>query len=478
MLDKIAKILQRECKLHQSDCLLVGVSGGPDSLCLLHILHTSGYNLIAAHVNHQLRSEADAEAQFVMQFAGESGIEFISSEIDVRSYASEHSLSIEETARTLRYHYLFEQAEFVGAAAVLAAHTADDQVETILMHLLRGSGLSGLRGMEYRTLPNPWSDSIPLVRPLLSTWRQEIVEYLAENEIESVTDQSNLDMTYFRNRLRHELLPILEDYNPGVRQNLLRSGQIMRDDYSVLQKLVDEAWKDNLVNLGPGYLAFHRPGILELPVSLQRYLLRKAIAYHLPGLRDIDFECIERGLKFLAEAKPNGQVDLMSDLCIIREGDLFWLASSLEDLPLTDYPAIAPGEEYSLNIPSRVSLNDGWQLQAVEATDLELAIQASVANSDPYHAWVDGGKIELPLTVRCRAAGDRIQPVGMDGHSIKVSDLMINLKLPKRARKTWPLVCSGDHVLWVPGCRLSQRAQVSAGSRSVVHLTLSRDLGT
>jgi tRNA(Ile)-lysidine synthase len=477
MLDNIANILHRDCKLQQADQLLVGVSGGPDSLCLLHLLHSSGCRVIAAHINHLLRPEADLEAEVVRQFAVKSGIELISCVINVRKYASEHSLSIEEAARMLRYRWLFDQAECKGATAILVAHTADDQVETVLMHLLRGSGLNGLRGMEYRTLPNPWSDRIPLVRPLLSTWRADILEYLAENELVPVTDQSNMDTTYFRNRLRHELLPVLESYNPGVRQNLLRASLIMRDDYSVLQQLVDAAWDGNLARVGPGYLAFRRQSLLGLPLSIQRYLLRKAIAYFLPGLHDVDYDCIERGLKFLAEGKPDGQVDLVAGLCLIREGDLFWLSTDLKDLPLTDYPAITPGQKITVDIPSMLRLSNGWQLQAVKAHDIELAFRQSTQNQDLYQAWGDAGTIELPLTVRSRKAGDSIQPLGMDGHSIKISDLMINLKLPKRARRTWPLVCSGEYIIWVPGCCLSQLVRVSTESRSVIHLKLSRNLG-
>ncbi len=477
MLDNIANILQK-CKLQPGDCLLVGVSGGPDSVSLLHILHDSGFSLVAAYVNHQLRPQAHADGLFVKQFAADLGIKYISSDRDVNTFALEHSLSIEEAARTVRYRYLFEQAEKMGASAVLVGHTADDQVETILMHLLRGSGLSGLRGMEYRTLPNPWSARIPLVRPFLSTWRENIIAYLAEKKIAPVTDQSNLDTAFFRNRLRHDLLPILETYNSGVRQNLLRVGQIMQEDYSLIQQLVDQAWEANLARQGPGYLAFHRPGFLGLPVSLQRYLLRRAIAFHLPGLPDVDFECIERGMKFIVEGKPDGQVDLTAGLSITRERDLFWVASGQTVLPIDEYPSIAAGERQTVNLPSTVSLGGKWLLHAEITTDLEQVIKLSAANQDPYQVWLDGGALQYPLVVRCRASGDRIQPVGMAGHSIKVSDLMINLKLPRRSRKTWPLVCSGEHILWVPGCRLSQHALVNANSRSVVHLTLRRNISS
>lgn len=478
MLDNIAKILQRDCKLLQTDRLLVGVSGGSDSLCLLNLVYLFSNNVIAAHVNHQLRPEAVQEAEVVRQFAAKLGIEFASCCIDVRKYASEHSLSVEEAARIVRYKYLFEQAEVMGATAVLVAHTADDQVETILMHLLRGSGLSGLRGMEYRTLPNPWSDHIPLVRPLLSTWRADILEYLTKNEITPVIDLSNLDRTYFRNRLRHELLPILESYNPSVRQNLLRMGLIVQDDYIALQSTVNEAWEVNLSRHGPDYLAFNRQGFLELLPSIQRYFLRNAITHFLPGLLDVDFECIARGIQFVSKGRRDGQVDLIAGLCLIRESDLIWLTSDLKNLPLTDSPAIDSGQIYSIIIPSMLRLNDSWQLRVVKAPDLEQAIRESIQNQDLYQAWVDADEIVMPLTVRSRRPGDRIQPIGMDGHSVKVSDLMINLKLPKRARLTWPLVCSDDQILWVPGCRLSTHAQVRPDSHSVAHLILSRDLST
>ncbi len=478
MLHNIANILQQECNLHQSDRLLVGVSGGPDSLCLLHLLHSFGYELIAAHINHQLRSEAFDEARYVERFSSDLGIKLVSTETDVQGFAREQSLSLEEAARIVRYRYLFEQADEMAVAAVLVAHTADDQVETILMHLLRGTGLSGLRGMEYRLIPNPWSNRIPLVRPLLTTWRSDIMLYLAENEIEPVIDQSNQNTAFFRNRLRHDLLPLLDSYHPGVRQNLLRLSLTVQDDYVVLQQLVDRAWEVNLARHSPAYLAFRRAGVLKLPVSIQRYLLRKAIAYHLPGLQDVDFETIERGLKFLAETKPYGQVDLVAGLWLIRDVDLFWITFSEQDLPHSEFPSLSPGEVLFLSTPSTVSLDGDWQLQAVDEPDLAQAIQLSTANSDPYQAWLDLGTVKQPLVLRSRVAGDRIQPIGMDSHSMKVSDLMVNLKLPKRARKTWPLVCSADHILWIPGYRVSELALVKPGSISVVHLTLSRNLST
>jgi tRNA(Ile)-lysidine synthase len=194
----------------------------------------------------------------------------------------------------------------------------------------------------------------------------------------------------------------------------------------------------------------------------------------MPGLRDVDFECVDRGLKFLDEGKPYGQVDLMAGLRIIKDGEVFWLASGQNDLPRSDFPSIKPGLQLTLSISSTLMLNDDWKFQAIEVLDSKLAFQESIANLDPFQAWMDAGEFELPLIVRSRKAGECIRPIGMNRHSMKVSDLMINLKMPQRARSTWPLICSGEEILWIPGYRLSHLAMIKPSSHHIIHLTLSR----
>jgi tRNA(Ile)-lysidine synthase len=477
MIEQIDNILLHDCQIHKTEVLLVGVSGGPDSLFLLHVLNKNGYKVVAAHINHKLRPEADEEARFVRRFAEQLGIAYTGREVDVQGYASERKIATEEAARILRYETLFEQADRLGAQAVLVGHTADDQVETILMHLLRGSGISGLRGMQYCTLPNPWSKHIMLARPLLSTWRADIMRYLEQNQINPAFDQTNLDTAYFRNRVRHELLPTLMEYAPHFRQNLLRLGQVSRDDYDLIQENVDAAWDTFNTAQEPEYLAFHRTGFTHLPPSIQRYLLRRAIEWFIPGMTDVDFECIERGRNFLAEDKPSGQVDLMAGVRLIREAKTFWV-TSLNDLPVPEYPQISAAESIFLPVPGKVRVNNGWVLEAAQVSKIEQIGAWEKANADRYQAWFDMEKLKGPLVLRARKSGDRIQPEGLGGHSIKVSDLMINQKLPARARRKWPLVCCGDEVLWVPGYRLSSQASVDQGSTTIIHLKLVRDLGT
>src|SRR4030067_3134889 len=180
MLRCLEGILLDECQLEPTRKVLIGVSGGPDSLCLLDVLTQLGYPLVVAHFNHQLRPEAQLEAEQVRRFAESHGLSFVMGERDGRSFAREQRLSLEEAARVARYRFLFEQTEESGAQAVAVAPTADDQVETVLMHLLRGSGLAGLKGMSPRATPNSWSQTIPPVRPLLGVGRSEGLAYCEE----------------------------------------------------------------------------------------------------------------------------------------------------------------------------------------------------------------------------------------------------------------------------------------------------------
>jgi tRNA(Ile)-lysidine synthase len=474
MLDRIANILQHECQLHTDKTIIVGVSGGPDSLYLLHALYHLGYPTIAVHVNHGLRPGADEESKRVEQFAISLGMDFISCRIGVREYAREVSASIEEAARILRYTTLFEQANKTNANAVVVGHNADDQIETILLHLLRGSGLAGLRGMEIYTLPNSWSKEIPLVRPLLTTWREEIQSYIDSYHLNPIFDSSNLDISFLRNRIRHELIPKLSEYNPAIRNVLLRMGESLKDDYSVLEKITVEAWESTLLKQENGSLVFRTAEFLQQPIAIQRHLLRRAIAIHHPGLRNVDFDCIERGLRVLEGSKQNSQTDLVAGMRLVKEGTKFWVASWQADFLGEDFPTLAQGETRILQKGSSIFINKEWKLNVEVINTPELANLLTDGNLDPFQAWLDESDLLFPLTVRVREPGDKIKALGLNGHSIKISDLMINQKLPKEARDRWPLICMGDEIIWVPGFRISELARVKPGTSQVIHLSLFR----
>ncbi len=258
LLEQVKKTIQRYQMLGSGDAVVVGVSGGPDSLCLLHLLlclrDEYDLTLHIAHLNHRLRgTEADSDAAFVGQLAQKWALPATVESRDVAALAEEGRLAIEEAARQARYAFLARTARQVGAQRIAVGHNADDQVETIVMHWLRGAGLAGLRGMqpvskleemrlgEEKEAVGHKTVDLLLIRPLLETPRSAIEAYCAAHELEPRFDRSNLDTTYYRNRLRHELLPFLETFNPRIREVILRSASIFSADYAYLREQAIQA---------------------------------------------------------------------------------------------------------------------------------------------------------------------------------------------------------------------------------------------
>ena len=474
--DRVDLIASRDCNLQKTRLILAGISGGADSFCLLDVLCSLGYPVVVAHFNHQLRPEAGLDARQVEAAAQERGAIFIQGSADVAGFAARHSLPVEEAARQLRYTFLFEQARRFSAQAVAVGHTADDQVETVLMHLLRGSGLSGLTGMSFTTLIQAWDPTLPLVRPLLSTWRDETQAYCAGHGLQPVVDATNSDQAYLRNRIRLDLIPHLETYNPQIRQSLYRTALILAGDESTLDQVIDGLWPECLQGAGPGYTALDRSAVLRLTPGLQRGILRRAIANLRPGLRDVDLEMVERALQFFGQPARTGQMNLAGDLRLVIEGGSVFLVDGNASLPKGDWLQIEGAAPLMLDAPGEIALTHEWRLaascQALEASgQIDNAI---LENQDCYQAWVDADLTPFPLVIRSRRTGDRWQPLGLEKGSQKLSDFFVNEKCPPRARSHWPLVCSGDQIIWVPGYRPSHACRLSSGSRKVLHLTVWR----
>jgi len=477
MLKHVQEILQKESLLNSEQCLIVGVSGGADSLTLLDVLVKVNCPVVVAHFNHLMRHEANEDAQVVEKIAAKFDVPFNLGEGSVPDYAEENSLSIEEAARDMRYRFLFDQAEFHEAQAVAVAHNADDQVETVLMHLLRGAGLDGLTGMTLRSVPNPWSDIIPLVRPLLGVWRSEIVAYCAEHDLAPLIDATNADTTYFRNRLRHVLIPELETYVPGIRNRLWRTAELLTADRLLLDELTNAAWEYSVEQINAGFIVINPSSLNHHSLGLQRRLIRKALSHLRPGARNVDFAMVQRILDFVCEPTATGQADIGLGLRIAFEDDSLIISDWQTKLPKEHWPQIADqlsgvGYQGTLPIPGELHLGNDWILKAEIPPDGEIAIRDARGNSDPYQAWIDLGEREPLLNIRSRLLGDRFQPLGMEGKSMKISDFMINQKIPQRARAGWPLVCYGDEIVWVTGYQTGYPSRVTTQARRVVNLRL------
>ena len=468
-------ILRDECGLDPSQPVLAGVSGGPDSLCLLHILHQAGYRVIVAHFNHQLRPEASQEADSVAARAGRLGLPYVSDCADVRAYADGHGLSLEEAARLLRYQFLFAAARQHAAQAVAVGHTADDQVETVLMHFLRGAGLAGLKGMEYRMLLPLFDPQIPLVRPLLSLWRLDTESYCRAQALEPHFDASNADQAFFRNRLRHALLPELEKYNPRFKESVLHTAQALQGDYAALQEILAEAWSSVVLETGQDWVAFDQPRLAGLSTGIRRNLIRRAAESLRPDRRDFGFAALERAAAFVA-APAGRQIDFVNGLYLYKENGKIILAAYEAAGLLAQWPQVQQAATISREQLAagrqRVELGHGWILSAEYCA---LATDNWSKNTDNWSAWLDADRLPADsLVVRPRCAGDFFFPLGMGGQTTQVRDFYTNVKLPRRARTHWPLVCAGEQIVWVAGYRIGHAFRITEKTRQLLHLEMKR----
>ena len=461
--------------LTPQDRLVLGVSGGADSLALLHLLAVAGLhprgNLVVGHLDHALRPASAAEAQFVARRCEAWGVACHVARVDVAALARGEGLSLEEAGRVARYRFLARLARRVGAPAVAVAHHADDQVETVLMHFLRGSGLAGLRGMA-PAAPLAEAPELTLLRPLLSSGRAEIEAYCARHELEPLTDFSNEDTTFFRNRIRHELVPLLQQYNPQIRERLQQLAAIASADYELLQGERAKAWAEITLESGPEQLRVDLASWQALPLSLRRLTLRHAVRQLCPSVRDVGFRAVELARDVAEKGEVGAQATLPGGL-VLTVGYEAWRLATEEAAPAPAPPQLPPGAEEPLRlpVPGRVALTNGWSLEASRVEALDLA--RVMANPDPWLAFVDAAQAG-ELVVRARRRGERFQPLGMEGQSTKVADVMINEKIPARARSRWPIIGNGSHLVWLAGVRLDERVRITAATKSVFELRCVR----
>ena len=452
----LTKIEHNLDKFHQKT-IIIGVSGGADSLCLLNILHRKEIKAVAVYVNHGLRKEAVEDGLHVQALCRQWNIPFRSAIINVQDFSQDMKIPIEEASRILRYRKLFEIAEAEKADAVAVAHHADDQVETVLMHIIRGTGLSGLRGMPEITHQHNWHSSIPLIRPLLSLWKEDIVAYCTQNDIPAILDETNLDTKFFRNRLRHVLIPELESYNPNFKEGLFRMSGILQDDYALLSCLLEETSERLKITYLASQVTFSKSTFLDLHVSMQRMVLREVIAYLSPDLRDVDFAAVERANQLIISDNTGKQIDLVDNLILFLDGDFVVIKQKDSRYLRNEIPLMLDSERINVDPGAKITLSSNWVFMIESLTQPP---EAYSEEENMYSVFVDADKCGKRLFLKTITAGDRFTPCGLDGHTQKVSDVFTNLKVSRWIRNLYPLVCNENEILWIPGHRISEYCKI------------------
>lgn len=472
MIENIASILQNECGLKKNRPIIVGVSGGPDSLCLMEALRQAGYQVIVACFDHQLRPDSSLDVRMVEKTASKLMIRSVIDGADVQKHADEKKLSVEEAARNLRYKFLFEQAKKNNAQAVAVGHTADDQVETILMHFLRGSGMNGLKGMSYRSIIKSFDSEIPIIRPLLNIWREETVVFCAVNGLRPHYDSTNDSLNFQRNRIRHLLIPTLETYNPKFREAIQRMSHSLKSDNAFIKEILETEWKDVALEVTDEYISFDSARLKSASLGLRRNLVMHAMQILIPNI-DVTFSALERAIQMIDSTHTN-QIDLKGGLHIIRESNLIYVCTANAELPFDLYPQMPSDEPMQVSLLSTVLLTGGWKFTFEPWRLVALAKEQAERTDDQFQVWLDAENLSDTLELRVRHQGDIFYPLGLDGHSQKVSDFFVNEKIPQRMRDRYPLLCMGDEIIWVPGFRPAHQHRLKDETKHVVYFSFTR----
>ncbi len=484
-LGRVISCIDKYRMIEDGDVVLVGVSGGIDSITLLYSLYFSRdslkCNLVAAHVNHGLRGEqSDREAEFVRKIADELKLPSVIEKIDVLGYMAEKGLSKQVAARELRYAFFERTARQYSANKIALGHTADDQAETVLMRMMRGSGARGIAGIK------PVRDG-KIIRPLIEIKRDEIIEFVKEKGLKFVEDPSNLEPYYLRNKIRLELIPLLKkEYNPNIIETLREAAEIIGDEDEFLESYCSTILSDIILSppspLPPqggeenGVEYFIEIDTLKLKdfhIAIQRRIIRIALRIIKGDLLKISAVHVEDILNSINKGISGKSLNLPDGIQAIYEYD---------KLKIKGQGARGKGQEIKnkeaevrfdipLKIPGETVLSKPkykFMAEIISPVDL---VAAGFSLRNKYISFFDMDKIKGALRVRNRVNGDIFHPSGMKG-SKKLKEFFIDEKIPRIERDSIPLIVSGDTILWVVGKRVSNIGRVNKNTKRIFKVSV------
>ncbi|HZK25578.1 MAG TPA: tRNA lysidine(34) synthetase TilS [Oscillospiraceae bacterium] len=459
---RVLETIKKRQLLTAGDKVLIAVSGGPDSLSLLHLLHKLApelrIKLHLAHINHGLRSEAAAEALAIKKWALQMHLPVTVSRINVKSIQEKQHLSVEAAAREGRYQALLAVAQQVGASRIATGHHRDDRVETLLLRLITGSGLDGLKGIPSRRSLAP---GIEVIRPLYDVPRKQIEAYCRQKKLQPLWDPSNAELVYLRNRVRLHLLPFLErEFGPHIRRTLAQTTELLAADSSLIAELTAQAYATLAYTADNGTIVLKLDLLSALAEPLQARLVRQALWQ--AGAKRIGHLHVQQVLAVMQSKSPSARCLVPGGIVVQREYKQLlvgWLKNKDSSSP----------QSVSLQVPGRTYLP--WSKEWLEA---ELIARSQVATLQvlPHEAYCAADKLQQPLTVRIREPGDRVKLLGSPG-SRKVKKILIDKKIPQHKRDQLPVVIAGEEIIWLGGVDIAHAYRVTADTKQVLHLKIT-----
>ncbi|MDX2448047.1 MAG: tRNA lysidine(34) synthetase TilS [Desulfobacterales bacterium] len=475
LIQSVEKTLLEYSMLQSKDKVLVAVSGGPDSVALLHVLLALQKKLDiligVAHLDHGLRPSAAArDAAFVSSLCKETGLPSHVTTADIQGLHQQQKGSLEALGRTARYNFFSRIARKFGYNKIALGHHADDNAELVLMNLFRGSGPLGLSGI-------PPVRNNRYIRPLIEQPRESIMNYLHDNQVAFVLDATNNDLRFLRNRIRHELLPeLIHRYNPNLVNTLNRTAAIFRAEEDWLNQYSDQI----IQTLTDGDATPFRmpiPKLLENHVAIQRRAMRAAIGHVKGNLKSITLQHIDAVLRLCREGSP-GQFMCLPDRLTIQKQSENHVSISRRPSPPTSRERSHPVEVaplYTVPVPHP---DEGTQMVMIKELGKTLVLGSMPVESissqtlaGQHTAFFDMDKLTFPMLLRNTLPGDRFMPLGMQGTQ-KVKDFFINNKIPREIRRETPVLVNRDAIIWIVGHRIDERAKISQQTRNVLKIEL------
>ena len=474
---KIIRTVEQTIGTHRmvqaGDTVLVGVSGGPDSVALVHILlalaPNCSFQVAIAHLNHCLRQdESERDEAFVVSLAEKLDLPVHVERQDVRRHQKKHHLSLEEAARKMRYRFYDAIASKFGYEKIALGHHSDDNAELILMYLLRGSGPLGLCG-----IPPVRDDKI--IRPLIEIKRTEIMDYIAVKSLDYVVDSSNRDPQYLRNKVRNRLIPELEaEYNPKLIDSLNRLASILAEEEKWIENLIRPIFEKVIVFEKQGRIGIDISGLNQQTIAVRRRLIRMAVFKVKGNLRRLAFAHVEAVVKLAQKGPDSGALDLPDRIRISRQNDVLIMSREAQNLRhLVSDPLLSstPDYGYQLAKPGEIFIKEAALKIRFSEIPQEHIPDWHPTGQGTRTAYFDMDKIRFPLVIRNFRPGDRFSPQGMTGRQ-KLKKFFIDHKVSRTERRKCPILLSRNEIIWVVGHRLDNAAKIGPQTRRLLKAEL------
>lgn len=460
MLKQLEKTILDEQLISSGDTIVVAVSGGPDSIALLHGLcqlkSRYRWKVIAAHLNHSFRGqEADEDGRYVEKIAEELSIPSFIEKINVPQKMKEWGMGSQETSRLIRYEFLDRVARSYPKSIIATAHHADDQVETIIMRLLRGTGIEGLSGIPIKRMEK----GVPLIRPLLRVSRSQIEHYCKVQGLFPRTDKSNLSGKYTRNRIRLEVIPLLKRENPEIAQGFTQLSIVSQAENEYMELEAKEQLNSIIAEKETNKIIIEQKDFLRYHVALQRRMIKLILSYLSGKSIQIQFKHIEECRILFQSSSPSASLNLPGTIMVRREYNrVIFSRGKSSDSPSFHYTLPIPGQIFIPEIGRTFTCSwvEGGQIPQ------ENSPKRTVLNAQLIHG---------DLSIRNRQPGDWMRVKGMDG-SKKIKEIFIDEKIPKLQREQVPLLTDEEKVLWIPGIKHSAACSLSSDGERVLVVEL------